>query len=241
MSRKREITMMGLGVLTGLALLPAAKAGVTTLTATLSTQPIYVDGQRIPMTAYAIGGNNYVKLRDIGKAVGFGVTYDAATNSVYIDSNAPYQEAVSQPVQVAASPSPAAVTEESVKATLAELKVRYPAMSTYPSPYTSTSNPPYGPTNKNCAGWAILCSDAAFGNLPWRKVDRPGWEQIRPGDLVEMRGGGLNHGVIVLERTEDYILTTESGTNQNVYWGAQYFRWWLEDQPTYVLYTRYPT
>ena len=72
-------------------------------------------------------------------------------------------------------------------------------------------------------------------------MDRPGWEQIRPGDLVEMRGGGLNHGVIVLERTEDYILTTESGTNQKVYWGAQYFRWWLEDQPTYVLYTRYPT
>lgn len=238
MSRKREITMMGLGVLTGLALLPAAKAGVTTLTATLSTQPIYVDGQRIPMTAYAIGGNNYVKLRDIGAAVDFGVTYDAATNSVYIDSDAPYQAEAAKPAQDTASSG--TVTEESVKAALDALKVRYPHGTVYPSPYTSTSSPPYGPTNKNCAGWAILCSDAAFGDLPWRKIDRPSWEQIRPGDLVEMRGGGLNHGVIVLERTEDYILTTESGTNQKVYWGAQYFRWWLEDQPTYVLYTRYP-
>ena len=239
MSRKREITMMGLGVLTGLVLLPAAKAGVATLTATPSTQPIYVDGQRIPMTAYAIGGNNYVKLRDIGKAVGFGVTYDAATNSVFIDSDAPYQEEAPQPVQVQATTA-AAVTEESVQSALAGLRAKYPHGAVYPSPYTSSSNPPYGPTNKNCAGWAILCSDAAFGDLPWRKIDRPSWEQIRPGDLVEMRGGGLNHGVIVLERTEDYILTTESGTNQKVYWGAQYFRWWLEDQPTYVLYTRYP-
>ena len=239
MSRKREIMMMGIGVLTGLALLPAAKAGVATLTATPSTQPIYVDGVRAPMTAYAISGNNYIKLRDIGAAVDFGVTYDAATNSVYIDTDAPYQSEASKPVQATAAPG--TVTEESVKATLDALKARYPHGTVYPSPYTSTSNPPYGPTNKNCAGWAILCSDAAFGNLPWRKVDRPSWEQIRPGDLVEMRGGGLNHGVIVLERTEDYILTTESGTNQKVYWGAQYFRWWLEDQPTYVLYTRYPT
>ncbi len=38
------------------------------------------------MTAYNIGGNNYVKLRDISRAVDFGVTYDATTNSVYIDS-----------------------------------------------------------------------------------------------------------------------------------------------------------
>lgn len=30
------------------------------------------------MTAYSIGGSNYVKLRDIGKAVDFGVTYGAA-------------------------------------------------------------------------------------------------------------------------------------------------------------------
>ena len=230
--------MMGLGVLTGLALLPAAKAGVTTLTATPSTQPIYVDGVRIPMTAYAINGSNYVRLRDIGKAVDFGVTYDAATNSVHIDSDAPYQEVAPQPAQTTAAPSTAA--EESAKAVLAALKVRYPHGSTYSTPYHSTSGGPYGTSISNCAGWAILCSDAAFGNLPWRKIDRPSWEQIRPGDLIEMRGNGMNHGVIVLERKDDYVLVTESGTNQKVMWGGQYFRWWLEQQPTYVLYTRYP-
>lgn len=39
------------------------------------------------MTAYNIGGNNYVKLRDIGKAVGFNVYWD---NGVQIDSAVPY-------------------------------------------------------------------------------------------------------------------------------------------------------
>ena len=82
MSRKREAVFMGIGILAGLALSGPAAQAATTLTATLSTQPIYVDGQRVSMTAYSIGGNNYVKLRDIGKAMDFGVTYDAATNSV---------------------------------------------------------------------------------------------------------------------------------------------------------------
>ena len=48
----------------------AVSAGVT---ATPSRQPIYVDGALTPMAAYAIDGNNYVKLRDIGQAEDFNV------------------------------------------------------------------------------------------------------------------------------------------------------------------------
>jgi len=230
--------MMGLGVLTGLALLPAAKAGITTLTATPSTQPIYVDGQRIPMTAYAIGGNNYVKLRDIGKAVGFGVTYDAATNSVYIDSDAPYQVEAAKPAQITTAPG--TVTEESVKAALDALKVRYPHGTIYPSPYTSTSSPPYGPTNKNCAGWAILCSDAVFGDSPWRKINSPRWEDIRVGDLIQYDNDMGGHAIIVTDKTADTLTYTDSGPSSKVYWGSQVPRWWLEQRPGLVLYTRYP-
>ena len=89
MNRTREIIFMGIGILTGITLCGPAAQAATALTATLSSQPIYVNGQRVSMTAYTIGGNNYVKLRDIGRAVDFGVTYDAATNSVYIDPGAP--------------------------------------------------------------------------------------------------------------------------------------------------------
>ena len=107
MNRKRETIFMGLGILAGLALSGPASAAVQQFTATPSTQTIYVDGQRVDMTAYSIGGNNYVRLRDIGKAVDFGVTYDAATNSVHIDSTQPYWEGTST--------VPSAPTEESVR------------------------------------------------------------------------------------------------------------------------------
>ena len=239
MSEKREITMMGLGVLTGLALLPAAKAGVATLTATPSTQPIYVDGQRVTMTAYAINGNNYVKLRDIGQAVNFGVTYDAATNSVYIDSGAPYQEQVSQPAPN--TPAPSAVTEESVKASLDALKARYPLGSTYSAPYHSTSGGPYGTSVSNCAGWAILCSDAVFGNSPWQKVTAPRWEDIRVGDLIQYDNDMGGHAIVVTEKTDETLSYTDSEPSSKVYWGSQVPRAWLEQRPGLVLYTRYPS
>ena len=42
------------------------------------------------MTAYAINGNNYVMLRDIGKAVGFNVPWDSTNGCVQIESDKPY-------------------------------------------------------------------------------------------------------------------------------------------------------
>ena len=232
MSRKREAVFMGAGVLAGLALCGPASAAVQQLTATPTTQSFYVDGQRVSMTAYSIGGNNYVRLRDIGREVDFGVTYDAATNSVHIDSTCPYREE--------AITAPSDSTEESVRMTLAKLKEQYPSQSTYPSPYISSSGGPYGVSNTNCAGWAVLCSDAVFGNLPWRRIDRPSWNQLRPGDLVEYDDTISRHVVVVVSKKAGYIMVTESGTDQQVLWSGQYFRWWLEQQPHYISYTRYP-
>ena len=164
MNRKREAIFMGLGILAGFAVSGPTAQAATSITATLSTQPIYVDGQRMDMTAYSIGGNNYFRLRDIGRAVDFGVTYDAAANSIHIDSAQPYQEEVSA--------IPSNPTEESVQATLAQLREIYPTGTVYPTPYRSTSGGLYH-RGTHCFGWATLCSDAVFGNLPWRRVDNP--------------------------------------------------------------------
>lgn len=239
MNRTREVIFMGIGILTGITLCGPAAQAADYLKATFSSQPIYVNGQRVQMEAYSIHGNNFVKLRDIGQAVDFGVEYDPATNSVHIDPNSSYQEEVKQGEHTPASPS-AAPSEEAVQAAIKALKTVYPSGTVYPAPYRSTSNGPYGVSSTNCAGWATLCSDTAFGNLPWRRVDRPSWEQIRAGDLVEYRNGTTHHVVVVLDRTDEYISTTESGTNNKARWGGQYPQWWLEDQPTYILYTRYP-
>ena len=164
MSRKREVVFMGIGILTGLALSGPASAAVQQLTATPTTQAFYVDGQQVQFEAYSIHNNNFVKLRDIGKTVDFSVTYDAATNSVHIDSTQPYQEE--------APAAPSAPTEASVQATLAQLREIYPTGTVYPTPYRSTSGGLYH-RGTHCFGWATLCSDAVFGNLPWRRVDNP--------------------------------------------------------------------
>lgn len=231
MNRKREAVFMGLGILAGLALSGPAAQAATNITATLSTQPIYVDGQQMWFEAYHIHGNNFVKLRDIGQAVDFGVTYDAATNSVHIDSTQHYNEE-----SPAASSGP---TEESVQAALAQLKQTYPTGTVYPTPYRSTSGGPYH-RGTHCSGWATLCSDAAFGNLPWRRVDNPSWEQIRPGDLIRYDNSASGHVVVVISKTNEYVKVTESGLNNHARWGGQYFKWWLEEQPGYAMYTRYP-
>ena len=234
-SRKQEVIFMGVGILAGLALSGPAAQAATSITATLSNQPIYVDNQLVSMTAYSIGGNNYVRLRDIGQAVNFGVTYEAATNSVHIDSTQPYQEEVVQPTVPALG-----VTEENIQTALAKLKELYPSGTVYPNPYISSSKGPYSVSTTYCAGWAVLCSDAAFGDLPWRRIERPSWDQIRPGDLVEYRNSESYHVVVVVSKTDNYIRVTESGKSNKALWGGQYFQWWLEEQPHYISYTRYP-
>lgn len=131
MNRKREAIFIGIGILAGLALSGPTSASAQQLTATPTTQTFYVDGQQMWFEAYHIHGNNFVKLRDIGRAVDFGVTYGTATNSVYIDSTQPYRE------ELPATPS--APTEESVQATLAQLRETYPTGTVYPTPYRSTN------------------------------------------------------------------------------------------------------
>lgn len=60
------------------------------VTAVKSPQRIYVDGQPVDMLAYSINDNNYIRLREIGKAINCNIFYDASTDSVRIDRTRPY-------------------------------------------------------------------------------------------------------------------------------------------------------
>lgn len=93
------------GIAVGAALFGGGTAYAAGLLAEPSSQTFYVDGQQVQLQAYAIGGNNYVKLRDVGQAVNFNVTYDAATNSVQIATNEPYSEDAPAPAVTAPAPS----------------------------------------------------------------------------------------------------------------------------------------
>ena len=223
---------MGIGILAGITLCGPAAQAATNLTAKLSDQPIYVDGQQVSLTAYSIADNNYVKLRDIGEAVGFNVYWDG--EAVQIESDKPYTG--EPPAGQTEQQPPSALTEESVQAAIRALRDTYPTNTWYGAFYRSTSNGPYGAAPTNCAGWATLCSDAAFGDLPWRRINDPNWEDVRPGDLIRFNTDSGGHVVVVLEKTDEYIKVTESGTNNKARWGGQYFRWWLEEQSGYALF-----
>ena len=92
MKRKQLIPAVLAGALAGAALAGPASAGVAALTAAPSTQTFYVDGKQVDLEAYVINGHNYVQLRDVGRAVDFGVVYDQGTNRVLVDTSSPYTE-----------------------------------------------------------------------------------------------------------------------------------------------------
>ena len=90
MNRIKNTGLILCGMALGLALTPAAAHAAEALTAVRSTNRILVDGQEAQMEAYAINGSNYVKLRDIGQAVGFEVYWDSENGCVQVESDKPY-------------------------------------------------------------------------------------------------------------------------------------------------------
>ena len=87
---RKNVSMMFTGMVIGAALTGGSIAVAAGITAEPTWQPIFVDGQQVEMQAYNIAGHNYVKLRDIGKAVGFEVYWDSVNGCVQVESGTPY-------------------------------------------------------------------------------------------------------------------------------------------------------
>lgn len=58
----------------------------------LSTSKVSMGGKQLGLTAFNINNNNYFKLRDIGKELNFGVSWDNANKTIKIDSSVGYTE-----------------------------------------------------------------------------------------------------------------------------------------------------
>ena len=57
---------------------------------TVSSAAVTLDGKALSLSAYNINGYNYFKLRDVAAAVNFGVGWNAAANTVTVDTAAGY-------------------------------------------------------------------------------------------------------------------------------------------------------
>ena len=108
---KKQIFTMLTGLLIGAALTGGSAAVAAGIMAERSHHRVVVDGKEVQMEAYVINGNNYVKLRDVGKAVGFEVYWDSANGCVQVESGKPYTgeaPAKAEPDKPESQPEPTA-------------------------------------------------------------------------------------------------------------------------------------
>ena len=123
MNRLKNTGLVLCGLVLGLSLSAPAAQAVESLKATLSTNRVLVDGQEVRLTAYNINGNNYVMLRDIGRAVGFNVYWNSDAKCVQVESGKPYTgeapvtSAEAKPVEQPAQTDVAAAKQDIVDRT----------------------------------------------------------------------------------------------------------------------------
>ena len=103
------------GLLIGAMFFSGTVAYAAGIIAERSSHRFFVDGKEVEMTAYGINGNNYVMLRDIGKAVGFNVYWDSVNNCVQIESDKPYTGAASVGSNAVSAPNKADYSQTDVK------------------------------------------------------------------------------------------------------------------------------
>ena len=120
---KKQILTMFTGLFIGAIITGGASAYAAGILAERSNHRIFVDGQEVQMEAYGIAGHNYVKLRDIGKAVGFEVYWDGDAKCVQVESKKPYTgeapvtSAEAKPVEQPAQTDVAAAKQDIIDCT----------------------------------------------------------------------------------------------------------------------------
>ncbi len=80
------------GFVIGAIIFGSIGVAATGITAILSNNNFYFNGVKTELEAYLINGNNYVKLRDVAKALNINVEYENGV--VEVNSNKPYGEEV---------------------------------------------------------------------------------------------------------------------------------------------------
>ncbi len=223
MSRRKEIVLVTAGILAGIAVSGPVTQAAAGLLANPSSQQFYLNGQRVDLRAYEINGSNYVKLRDIGQAVGFGVTYDAATNSDHINPKQSENSSLT---------NGKSITEENVLELLRQIEKDWPRGTVWTG--TTKNEVPSTEANRvitsyqvsgayGCGGYAAMVSALLFGDAsnPARKLED--LSQIRPGDIlfrVNNETGKVWHVTVALESPNELgaFHITDGNCNGTVHW-----------------------
>lgn len=124
-------------------------------------------------------------------------------------------------------------TEQEVYNAIVALKAEYPEGMRWTNDNYYHSDALYA-GGYGCEGFALICSDTAFGNLPART--HTSFDDIRVGDLIRV---GDYHTIVVLEKRSNSVIVTEGNYNSSIHWGREVTRASLE-QSGFSVRTRYP-
>lgn len=138
-----------------------------------------------------------------------------------------------QPVGPNNSQTPKGPTEQEVYNAIVALKSDYPEGMRWTNDNYYRSDAMHA-SGFGCEGFALICSDAAFGDLPART--HTSFDQIRVGDLIRV---GDYHTIVVLEKKSNSVIITEGNFNSSIHWGREVTRASLE-QSGFSVRTRYP-
>ena len=76
-------------------------------------------------------------------------------------------------------------------------------------------------TGYGCAGFALACSDAAFGSYPVSSKHSD-FDRIKVGDMLRINND--THSVVVLEKKADSVVVAEGNYNNSIHWGREISR-----------------
>jgi len=108
-----------IGFILGAIIFGGSAAVASGIVANRTTSRVLVNGVQINAEAYNINGNNYFKLRDIGQAIDFAVTWDGANDRILIDTSKGYTPEETAP---APTPTPAPGKPQETGMTIDEMK-----------------------------------------------------------------------------------------------------------------------
>lgn len=127
------------------------------------------------------------------------------------------------------------IAEDNVRELIESLKNTYPQGMRWTNDNYYHSDALYR-GGYGCEGFALICSDVAFGDLPIRKT-HSNFDEIRAGDMIRMNND--THTVVVLQKKENSIIIAEGNYNSSINWGREISRQTLENG-NFTVRTRYP-
>ena len=127
------------------------------------------------------------------------------------------------------------ITDDNIREIIYALKTQYPEGMrwTNDNSYYSAA---VRMTGYGCAGFALACSDAAFGSYPVSSKHSD-FDSIKVGDMLRVNND--THSVIVLEKRADSVVVAEGNYNSSIHWGREISRQELE-RGSFYAESRYP-